>query len=199
MKRTPNATQPAIVRYDIVHDDTRDQAPLTPMSHLSLPLNTVGPPLSEHNSARYLIETIRVRLNAAEPPPAQKAHSVHHATTILHRLFATMESDQEHFLILGLNSKNAMLRYKLISSGGQNTTLIDPTLVFRYALLMGSMRIILAHNHPAGDPTPSEEDRRLTTCLTRVGRALDLPVLDHIIIAPPDRSYSFAQSGRLPQ
>lgn len=168
------------------------------MTQLPLQINTVEPPSLEHSSTRYIIETIRVQLNAAEPLPTERADSVDHATALLHRLFAQQEPDQEHFLILGLTSKNAILRYKLISSGGQASTAIDPKLVFRHALLMGAARIILSHNHPSGDPTPSKEDEHVTKCLTRVGRALDLPVLDHIIIAPPDRSYSFAQSGRLP-
>lgn len=168
------------------------------MTQLSLQINTVEPRSPEHSSTRYIIETIRVQLNAAEPPPIGMADSVDHATALLHRLFAQLEADQEHFLILGLTSKNAVLRYKLISSGGQASTAIDPKIVFRSALLMGAARIILSHNHPSGNPTPSDEDRRVTKCLMRVGRALDLPVLDHIIIAPPGRSYSFAQSGRLP-
>jgi DNA repair protein RadC len=168
------------------------------MPQLSLQINTVDPLPPEHGSTRYIIETIRVQLNAAESPPTQRVDSVNQATTILHRLFANLEPDQEHFLILGLNTKNTILSYKLIASGGQADTVVDPKLVFRHALLMGASRIILSHSHPSGDPTPSAEDRRVTKVLTRAGRDLDLPVIDHIIIAPPDRSYSFAQSSCMP-
>lgn len=168
------------------------------MSQLSLQINTVDPPPPKHGSARYVIETIRVQLNAAESPPTERADSNDQATAILQQLFATLEPDQEHFLILGLNAKNAVLHYKLIASGGQTSAIIDPKLVFRHALLMGSTRIIISHSHPSGDPTPSAEDRSVTEALVRVGRDLDLPVLDHIIIAPPGRSYSFAQSGCMP-
>ncbi len=168
------------------------------MPQLSLQINTVDPPPPEHGSARYIIETIRVQLNVAESPPTERADSSDRATAILHRLFANLEPDQEHFLILGLNTKNAVLSYKLIASGGQASTTIDPKLVFRHALLMGAARIILSHSHPSGDPTPSKDDHCITKRLARTGRDLDLPVIDHIIIAPPDRSYSFAQSGCMP-
>lgn len=170
------------------------------MSKLSLHLSTA--PLvalsSGHDSARYIIETIRVQLNVSESPPAETVGSVNCAIAILHRLFATLEPDQEHFLILDLNTKNVLLRYKVIASGGQADTVVDPKLVFRHALLMGASRILLSHSHPSGDPTPSAEDHRVTKILTRTGRDLDLPVIDHIIIAPPDKSYSFAQSGCMP-
>jgi len=168
------------------------------MSQLSLQLDTIDSPLPRHGSARYTIKTIRVQLNVAEPPPAEQVNSTNRAAAVLHRLFATIEPDQEHFLILGLNTKNTVLSYKLIASGGQASTIIDPKLVFRHALLMGASRIILSHSHPSGDPTPSAEDHRVTKILTRTGRDLDLPVIDHIIIAPPDKSYSFAQSGCMP-
>jgi DNA repair protein RadC len=139
-----------------------------------------------------------VHLNVSEPPPTEIVSSTLHATTILHRLFATLEPDQEHFLILSLNTKLGFLRYKVISSGGQSDTIIDPKLVFRHALLLGASHIILSHSHPSGTPTPSAEDHRVTQELVHVGLALNLPVLDHIIIAPPNRSYSFAQSGCMP-
>lgn len=168
------------------------------MSQLSPQLNTMDSPLPRHGSTRYIIKTIRVQLNVSEPPPTEIVSSTHLATAILHRLFATLEPDQEHFLILGLNTKLSILHYKVISSGGQNDAFVDPKLVFRHALLMGASRIILSHSHPSGNPTPSAEDHRATKDLVRVGQALDLPVLDHIIIAPPDRCYSFAQSGCMP-
>jgi len=169
------------------------------MAQLSLPTAPVASLSPKHDSTRYLIETIRVHLNVSEPPPTEIVSSTHHATAILHRLFAILEPDQEHFLILGLNTKLALLRYKVISSGGQNGAFVDPKLVFRHALLLGASRIILSHSHPSGNPIPSAEDRRVTKDLVRVGHALDLPVLDHIIIAPPDGSYSFAQSGCMPK
>lgn len=168
------------------------------MTQLSLPTAPDVALSPRYDSTRYIIETIRVQLNVSEPPPTETVSSTNHATALLHRLFAILEPDQEHFLIVGLTTTLALLRYKVISSGGQSDSPVDPKLVFRHALLLGASRIILSHSHPSGNPTPSKEDHCITKRLARIGRDLGLPVLDHIIIAPPDGSYSFAQSGCMP-
>lgn len=178
------------------------------MNQLALHLTAREPPPPQQHSSqaspqdttsRYTIETIRVQLNASEPLPTEIVGTTNQAIAVLHRLFATLEPDQEHFLILALNAKLAILSYKLISSGGQSGAIVDAKLVFRHALLMGASRIILSHSHPSGNPTPSPEDLQITEHLTYAGRHVEIPVIDHIIIAPPDGSYSFAQSGCLPK
>ena len=78
-----------------------------------------------------------------------------------------------------------------VSIGGQSGTVVDPKVVFSKALMVRAAALVLVHNHPSGNPRPSEADKRLTTSLVEVGKALDLPVLDHVIIAGM-RHFSFA-------
>jgi DNA repair protein RadC len=100
----------------------------------------------------------------------------------------------EHFYILLLNRNNQVLKLHKISSGGTHGTLADPKLIFRKALDYLASGLILVHNHPSGNLKPSEQDKRLTSRLTEVGKSLEIPVLDHLIFT--DISYlSFADEG----
>jgi DNA repair protein RadC len=89
---------------------------------------------------------------------------------------------QEHFKILMLDSKNQVLRSPTITVGIVNSSLIHPREVFRPALIHPCVSIILAHNHPSGDPTPSREDLDVTKQLVAAGKVLGIDVLDHIIV-----------------
>ncbi|MEX2592369.1 MAG: DNA repair protein RadC [Anditalea sp.] len=102
----------------------------------------------------------------------------------------------EHFYILLLNRNNQVVKLHKISSGGTHGTLADPKLIFRKALDYLASGLILVHNHPSGNMKPSEQDKRLTSRLTEVGKSLEIPVLDHLIFT--DVSYlSFADEGLL--
>jgi DNA repair protein RadC len=81
-----------------------------------------------------------------------------------------------------------------ITSGILNSSLVHPREVFRAATVAGAAALIMCHNHPAGDPTPSANDRAVTDQLVAAGRLLDIPVHDHIIVAGM-RSVSFAEAG----
>ncbi|MCG8418556.1 MAG: JAB domain-containing protein [Proteobacteria bacterium] len=102
-------------------------------------------------------------------------------TQVLEVIFATLDDDQEHFIILILNAANELIGYKVIASGAQDHVHIDPKQVFRNALLLGANSIILAHNHPSGKATPSAQDIALTGQLRIGGELLHLSVLDHLI------------------
>jgi DNA repair protein RadC len=84
----------------------------------------------------------------------------------------------------------------LITRGILNSSLVHPREVFRPAIAEAAAGIIVVHNHPSGDPTPSPQDREVTRQLVSAGQLLDLPVYDHIIVAG-DRWVSFAQAGLL--
>ena len=90
----------------------------------------------------------------------------------------------EQFAVLILNSKNGMIASEIITSGILDASLMHPREVFRAAITRGGAAIVLIHNHPSGDPTPSAEDVRITRQLVAAGKILDIKVLDHIIIAP---------------
>lgn len=102
----------------------------------------------------------------------------------------------EEFHLLALDSQSQVLRDVLVTRGLLNSSLVHPREVFRAAIAEAAAGIIVVHNHPSGDPTPSAEDRAVTRQLVEAGRLLDLPVYDHLIVAG-DRFLSFANAGLL--
>ena len=117
------------------------------------------------------------------------------ATEVLRTKWEGMEH-VESFYVLLLNRANKVLGISLISKGGLAGTVADPKVIFQTALKANASGIILAHNHPSGNLTPSEADIKLTSRLKQSGSFLDLPVLDHIIISE-DGFLSFAEDGLL--
>jgi DNA repair protein RadC len=102
----------------------------------------------------------------------------------------------EEFHLLALDSQSQVLRDVLVTRGLLNSSLVHPREVFRPAIAEAAAGIIVVHNHPSGDPTPSAEDRAATKQLVAAGQLLDLPVYDHVIIAG-DKFVSFAAAGLL--
>jgi len=89
---------------------------------------------------------------------------------------------KEHFLVLCLDTRNRLIGHKLVSVGSLDTSIVHPREVFREAISSCAASVIFAHNHPSGDPEPSEEDIELTKRLARAGEIVGIDVLDHIII-----------------
>lgn len=90
--------------------------------------------------------------------------------------------DREHFIVAYLNRKGALNAVCTISIGGLYSSIVHPREVFKPAILTSSASIILIHNHPSGDPTPSPEDVEITRKLIEAGNILGINVLDHVII-----------------
>jgi DNA repair protein RadC len=101
---------------------------------------------------------------------------------------------QETFVTLTFNTKNQLIARHLISLGTLNSTLVHPREVFRPAITDGAANIVVAHNHPSGDPSPSAEDIRITRKLIEAGRHIEIAVLDHLIIGSKD-FLSLRESG----
>ncbi len=100
----------------------------------------------------------------------------------------------EEFWVLFLNNSNKVLENKLISKGGLTATIVDVRLLFKRALELGAVAIIVSHNHPSGKLEPSEQDKLLTKKIKEAGSTLDIKVLDHLIIT--EKAYfSFADEG----
>jgi len=102
----------------------------------------------------------------------------------------------EEFRLLALDSQSRVLRDVLVTRGLLNSSLVHPREVFRPAIAEAAAGIIIVHNHPSGDPTPSADDQAVTRQLVAAGRLLDVPVYDHVVIAG-DRFISFATAGLL--
>lgn len=100
----------------------------------------------------------------------------------------------EEFHVINLSRSNKILSVDLISKGGFSATVADGKLIFKKALEKGASGIILSHNHPSGTSRPSEADIDLTKKMKTFGAYIDLPVLDHIIVADKNY-YSFADNG----
>lgn len=102
----------------------------------------------------------------------------------------------EEFWIVYLNNSNTVIHCVQLSKGGITGTLVDVRLVMKQALEIGAVGLILAHNHPSGTLRPSEADRQITRRLQKASEALDLKILDHLIITEKDY-YSFADHNAL--
>ena len=97
------------------------------------------------------------------------------------------ESDREQLLVCCLDAKNQPTAINVVSVGNLNSSIVHPREVFKPAILSNSASIILFHNHPSGDATPSKEDTNITERLKESGKILGIELIDHIIIG--DNSY----------
>jgi len=100
----------------------------------------------------------------------------------------------EKFGIITLTTKNKVAGIHIISIGSLNTTIVHPREVFKAAILNNAASIILFHNHPSGDPTPSAEDIKVTKRLTDAGKIMGIAVLDHIVVGDGEY-WSFKEKG----
>jgi DNA repair protein RadC len=101
---------------------------------------------------------------------------------------------QEHFGVLLLDARHCVRRTRVLSIGAMDGTYVHPREVFREAVTAGAMAMVLFHNHPSGDPTPSGDDVLLTQRLQAAGDLMGIPVLDHVIVAN-DKYYSFKEAA----
>lgn len=90
--------------------------------------------------------------------------------------------DREHFVVILLNRKNGIIGINTVSVGDLSSSIVHPREVFKPAIVAGAASIIVAHNHPSGDPAPSRDDINVTTRLKEAGDILGINVLDHVII-----------------
>ena len=102
--------------------------------------------------------------------------------------------DREHFAVILLNVKNHILSMPVISVGSLTASVVHPREVFKPAIIKGAVSIILVHNHPSGDTSPSKEDIEVTARMVQVGKVMDIPVLDHIIVGG-DKFVSLKEKG----
>ena len=103
----------------------------------------------------------------------------------------------EEFKLLLLNKANRVLGVLDISKGGVSGTVTDVRLIFQAAIKANASRIIVAHNHPSGNVTPSENDIRITKKIKESGLILDIQLLDHLIISPENTYYSMGDEGNI--
>lgn len=124
--------------------------------------------------------------------------SVIRSSSDVFRIFHALLMDHQHeeFWVLMLNRANKVMGKQMISKGGLAGTVADPKVIFHRALLAQASAIILVHNHPSGNASPSQADRDITRKLRNAGEFLDLPILDHLIVTE-NAYFSFSDEGIL--
>ncbi len=106
------------------------------------------------------------------------------------------DPNKEFFIALFLNTKNGIIKQEVVSVGSLSANVVHPREVFRTACILSASSIIVAHNHPSGDPAPSREDIEITKKLAEAGKMIGIELLDHVILGQ-DRNYGFKESGML--
>jgi DNA repair protein RadC len=107
--------------------------------------------------------------------------------------------DVENFIVVHLNTRRNAIGFEIISTGTLDTLLVHAREVFKSAIVMNAAAIALAHNHPSGEPSPSEADIKVTRDLIRAGQLLKIEVLDHVVLGQttPERSKAWASLREL--
>lgn len=103
--------------------------------------------------------------------------------------------DREHFWTLALNTKNRLLRTIQVSVGSLNASIVHPRELFKQSVRLSAASVIVVHNHPSGDPTPSGADIQLTRRIVRAGDVLGIEVLDHVVIGEGGEHASLRDLG----
>ena len=103
---------------------------------------------------------------------------------------------KEQFVVILLNSKNKVIGTEVVSEGSLSSSVVHPREVYAPAMLHHAAAIMVAHNHPSGDPKPSLEDEEVTRMLSRSGKVLGIPMIDHVIIGDGNY-YSFLENEAL--
>ena len=129
-----------------------------------------------------LVEARRIR----QPEDAYRIFRAHYPEDIA----------REQFSVLALDTRNKPLSHEVISTGSLNASLVHPREVYLHAILQNAAAIVVAHNHPSGDPNPSREDRALTRRLAEAGRILGIDLLDHVVLGH-GCYYSFKEHGEV--
>jgi DNA repair protein RadC len=154
-------------------------------------LNVERQPKPSHPYAVPRFRVTLVRENRAVPPSSALTSSVT-AAAVLRPLFAGL--DREQFLVCGLDAKHRIIGVNIVSIGSLTLALVHPREVFKPLILMNAAAWICVHNHPSSDPTPSQEDRVLTSRLKQGAELFGITLLDHLILTD-EHCYSFADQG----
>lgn len=136
---------------------------------------------------------MEVKFKVFEKPTISK-HTMRSSKEVFEYLKQYSKADRELFIVIYLNAKNYIIDDEIHAAGQVDSSGVFPKQVFRNALIHNASALIVAHNHPSGDPEPSIQDAEITKQLVKCGLILDCKILDHIIIGDT-KFYSFADAG----
>lgn len=106
------------------------------------------------------------------------------------------DNSREHFMAVYLNGAHQVIAYSIVSTGTANSSLVHSREVFQPALLCGATALLIGHNHPSGETTPSSEDKAITKRLKEVSDLIGIKLLDHVIVTDDDY-YSFSEHSQV--
>ena len=146
---------------------------------------------------RYkLVKINALRVCDSRPKDTRIITQASDAKETLVSFFASSQDDQERLVVLALDNKNQVMGLNVVHIGGQNSSLVDMAVLFRHVLLAGGRAFIVAHNHPGGDPMPSQEDRNICQAIKLASLTLQVSFLDFIIVGDESNDlYSFHEAG----
>jgi DNA repair protein RadC len=164
------------------------------LAHATSDSLLAGPSFGPTQACRVLAAVemgrrVWIRASAADRP-------IRGPEDVQERCGAYTASRKEHFFTLHLNTRHVVIREDLVSIGSLSASIVHPREVFRKAIMESAASLILVHNHPSGDPTPSDDDIRITLRLAEVGDLVGIPIVDHVVLGD-DAFYSFRASKLL--
>lgn len=159
-------------------------------------------PLSDYQKIRGIGTSKAVELKAAFELGRRSVQEVFEGHIILHspeQIFRFLKPQyemktQEHLIALFLNTKGHLIKKEVLFIGSLNSSIIHPRTIFRSAVEHSAAAMILCHNHPSGDPTPSHHDIDMTKRIQESSEMMDIPLMDHVIIGR-DKYFSFKEKG----
>lgn len=143
-----------------------------------------------YTSALRLVQTTRFRVS-------ERVNRIQGPIDVYELMKPHVERETvEVFWILALDTQHNVIRERpiIVTQGTLDTSVVHPREVFRCAIIAGAAALILAHNHPSGDPAPSREDRDVTDQLVSAGKIIGIPILDHVVLGH-GRYVSFVETG----
>lgn len=139
-----------------------------------------------------------VSIRMVDEPPLlsdRRIRSAHDAVEVMAK--ELQKYDRELFCILNLQTNGKVINMNVVSMGTLNTAVVSPREVFKTAILSNAASILLVHNHPSGECSPSKEDMQVTERLIECGKLIDIPVVDHVITGREGAYYSFREHGQI--
>lgn len=138
----------------------------------------------EDNGKKYKLKQIQVRLKIAEAEPLYSTEPITDSETAARVMASALaQMDREYCCVVNLDNRLHPINFNIVSIGDINRSVVSMQNVFKAAILSNAVSIMLFHNHPSGSLEPSLEDMQITRKLIEAGKIMDIPVLDHIIIA----------------
>jgi len=142
------------------------------------------------------IPVIKLRQEVIQETPIKlkKLNNVNNVVSHAQELIG--DYDRETVIVFGLNTKMDINFISTVSVGSLNSTVVHPREIFKACIVRNCAQLIIAHNHPSGDVSPSAEDFRFTNRICEAGKLLGIEVTDHVIVSPTEY-YSFVEKGHI--